>query len=80
MFFCKLHILLNHEHIRQDQQANNRDDSFEKRHFDEGRPCGEPPCTSLVKRSRMLMQKRLLFPGTSYKTIRYIAQQVHQEI
>ena len=29
--------------------------------FDEGKPCGEPPCTSLVQRSRMLMQKRPLF-------------------
>ena len=38
-------------------EQNNRDDSFETRHFDEGRPCGEPPCTSLVQRSCMLMQK-----------------------
>ena len=60
--FCKLHILLNHEHICQykTNEQNNRDDSFETRHFDEGRPCGEPPCTSLVQRSRMLMQKRPL--------------------
>ena len=45
-------------HIRQDQRANNRYDSFETRHFDEGKPCGEPPCTSLVQRSRLLIQKR----------------------
>ena len=55
--FFKPHILLNHEHIRQDQQNNRDHDSFETRYFDEGRPCGEPPCTSLVQRSRMLMQK-----------------------
>ena len=42
------------------KEKNNRDDGFETRHFDEGRPCGEPPCTSLVQRSRMLMQKRPL--------------------
>ena len=24
-------------------EENNRDDSFVTRHFDEGRPCGEPP-------------------------------------
>ena len=59
-FFCKLHILLNHEHIifAKPNEQNNRDhDSFETRHFDEGRPCGEPPCTSLVQQSRRLMQK-----------------------
>ena len=55
--FCKLHILLSHEHIRQVQEQNNRGDSFSTRHFDEGRPCGEPPCKLLVQRSRMLMQK-----------------------
>ena len=55
--FCKLHILLNHEHIRQVQEQNNGVDSFSTRHFDEGRPCGEPPCKLLVQRSRMLMQK-----------------------
>ena len=63
-FFCKLHILLNHEHIifAKPNKQNNRDhDSFETRHFDEGRPFGEPPCTSLVQRSRRLMQKRPLF-------------------
>ena len=43
------------------KEENNRDDSFETRHFDEGRPCGERPCTLLVQRSRMLMQKRPLF-------------------
>ena len=32
------------------------------RHFDEGRPCCEPPCTSFVQRSRMLMQKQLMCP------------------
>ena len=42
-------------------EQNNRYDSFETRHFDEGKPCGEAPCTSLVQRSRMLMQKRPLF-------------------
>ena len=42
-------------------EQNNRDDSFETRHFDEGRPCGEPPCTLLVRQSRMLMQQRPLF-------------------
>ena len=52
------------------RRQNNRDDSFKKRHFDEGRPCGEPPCTSLVQRSCMLMHKRPLFP----------VQQVHEEI
>ena len=26
--FCKLHIFLNHKHIRQDQEQNNRVDSF----------------------------------------------------
>ena len=40
------------------EQNNCDHDSFETRHFDEGGPCGEPPCTSLVQRSRMLMQKR----------------------
>ena len=44
------------------EQNNRDDDSFETRHFDEGRPCGEPPCKSSVQRSRMLMQKRPLFP------------------
>ena len=42
-------------------KQNNRDDSFETHHFDEGRPCGGPSCTSLVQRSHMLMQKRPLF-------------------
>ena len=57
--FCKLHILLNHERtFAKTNEQNNRDDSFETRHFDEGRPCDEPPCTSLVQRSRMLMRKR----------------------
>ena len=41
-------------------EQTNRDDSFETCHFDEGRPCYEPPCTSLVQRSRMLMQIRPL--------------------
>ena len=41
-------------------EQTNRDDSFETCHFDEGRPCYEPPCTSLVQRSRMLMQNRPL--------------------
>ena len=41
-------------------EQTNRDDSFETCHFDEGRPCYEPPCTSLVQRSRMLMQSRPL--------------------
>ena len=41
-------------------EQNNRYDSFETRHFDEGKPRGEPPYTSLVQRSRMLMQKRPL--------------------
>ena len=45
-------------------EQNNRYDSFETRHFDEGKPCGEPPCTSLVQRSRMLMQKRPLLVFT----------------
>ena len=48
-------------------EQNNRDDSFETRHFDEGRPCGEPPCTSLVQRSSMLMQKRPLLSLTGYR-------------
>ena len=60
-FFCKLHILLNTSTFAKTNEQNNRDDSFEKRHFDEGRSCGEPPSTSLVQRSRMLMQKRPLF-------------------
>ena len=34
--------------------------------FDEGRLCGEPPCISLVQRSRMLMQKRPLLPQLEY--------------
>ena len=38
-------------------EQNHRDDSFETRHFDEGGPCGKTPCTSLVQRSLMLMQK-----------------------
>ena len=38
-------------------EKNNRDVGFETRHFDEGRRCDEPPCTSLFQRSRMLMQK-----------------------
>ena len=42
-------------------EENNRDDSFETHHFDEGRPCGERPCTLLVQRSRMLMLKRPQF-------------------
>ena len=54
-------------------EQNNRYDSFETRHFDEGKPCGEPPCTSLVQRSRMLMQKRPLFsvsaPGLLTKLV-----------
>ena len=29
-------------------EENNRDDSFETRHFHKGRPCGERPCTLLV--------------------------------
>ena len=41
-------------------EQNNRYDSFETHHFDEGKPCGEPSCTSLVQRSLMLMQKRPL--------------------
>ena len=62
--FFKLHILLNHDTFAKTNEQNNRDNSFEPRHFDEGRPCGEPPRTSLVQRSRMLMQKRplLLIP------------------
>ena len=43
-------------------KQNNRYDSFETRHFDEGKPCGEPPSTSLVQRSRMLMQKEPCCP------------------
>ena len=42
-------------------KQNNRDDSFESRHFNVVRPCGESPCISLVQRSRMVMQKRPLF-------------------
>ena len=42
-------------------KQNNRDDSFETHHFDKGRPCGGPPCTSLVQQSHMLMQKSPLF-------------------
>ena len=45
-------------------KQNNCDDSFETRYFDEGRPSGEPPCKSLVQRSRMLMQKRPLLTRT----------------
>ena len=41
-------------------EQNNLDDRFETRRFDEGRPCGEPPCKSLVQPSRMLVQKRPL--------------------
>ena len=36
-------------------EQNNLDDSFETRHFDEGRPRSEPPCKSLVQRSRILI-------------------------
>ena len=50
-------------------EQNNLDDRFETRRFDEGRPCGKPPCKSLVQRSRMLMQKRPLFNKTSPMTI-----------
>ena len=41
--FCELHIFV---------KSRN-----ETRHFDEGGPCGEPPCTSLDQRPRMLMLK-----------------------
>ena len=58
-FFCKLHVLLNHEHIGQNQREKNRDDGFETCHFDEGRPYGELPYTSLVQRSRMSCRKDL---------------------
>lgn len=34
-------------------EQNNLDDCYETRHFDEGRPRSEPPCKSLVQRSRM---------------------------
>ena len=46
-FFCKLHILLITSTFAKTNEKNNRDDGFETRHFDEGKPCGEPPCTSL---------------------------------
>ena len=36
---------------------------------------GEPPCKSLVQRSRMLMQKRPLF-GRTQRQIKYLQQSV----
>ena len=60
-FFAKYTFCLITSPFAETNEENNRADSFETRHFDEGRPCGERPCTLLVQRSRMLMQKRPLF-------------------
>ena len=40
--------------------------ALRRANFDEGNPCGEPPCKSLVQRSRMPMQKRPLFIISSF--------------
>ena len=56
-------------------EQNNRNDIFETCHFDEGKPLGEPPYTSLVQRSRMLMQKRPLFANHTFRI--YEAGPIH---
>ena len=56
-FLQTTHFVKSRAHSPRPTSKNNRYDSF-----DEGKPCGEPPCTSLVQRSRMLMQKRPLLP------------------
>ncbi|CAH3191670.1 unnamed protein product, partial [Porites evermanni] len=33
-------------------EQNNRYDSFETRHFDEGKPCGEPPSCATADLSK----------------------------
>ena len=68
-FLQTTHFVKSRAHSPRPTSKNNRYDSFETRHFDEGKPCGEPPCTSLVQRSRMLMQKRPLFSFNNLKQI-----------
>ena len=65
VFFANHTFCLITSTFAETNKQKNHDDSFETRHFDEGRPCDEPSCTSLVQRSRMLMQKRTLFVTAS---------------
>ena len=60
----RVHILLNHEHIRQDQQAKeSRWYCFATRHFDKGRPCGKPSCKSLVSGRACSCKKDPCYPS-----------------
>ena len=68
-FLQTTHFVKSRAHSPRPTSKNNRYDSFETRHFDEGKPCGEPPCASLVQRSRMLMQKRPLLPKCGLKVV-----------
>ena len=58
------HFVKSRAHLFRANEQNNRDDSFERRHFDEGRPCGETPCTSLVQRVAHAHAKKTPVPRT----------------